>query len=174
MNILYLIANPEKFFKKLKNDNDYKKHFLFLFIISVSFYIHWFSKVLLNLNNQHLNEQEISIYSYFFDSLNIKFIYYLIIFLIVDVFIVYIFTIILSILLKGICYLLNINLSFRNLLKITIYSLTPTILTLFITLFFYISNWQYVPFYIQYFPDLLVLFLLIIGIKTTSNSELHS
>ena len=166
MNIIYVFVNPKKFFKKLKNDNNYKKHFLYLFIISIGLYMSWFGKILSKLN---YDEQEILIYGYFFDLLNLKFVYYLMIFLIVDVVIVCIFTIIIAILSKYISLLFNVKLSFKNFWKITIYSLTPIILTLLINIVSYLFDWKYIPFYIQYLPDLLVLFLLIIGIMTTSN-----
>ena len=166
ISILFLLTNPKRFFNQLQNDNNYKRHLLYLLIISIIFHILWFSKILFILNNKHVNEQEALIYIHFFNSFTFKFIYYFIIFLVFDIVIIFILTMIIAILLKGICFLFNKNLNFKNFWKITIYSLTPMTLTLLINLVFYVFGWKSI--YLQYIPDLLVLSLLIIGILNTS------
>jgi hypothetical protein len=122
LKIVDLFLNPQYFFKSLYEDNDYRKHALFLVKISVLFVIVWFGRILyLILNPNHFNE-EIALYTELFKVLDIKALGIISLFFILDTIVLFIYVFIIAFLSNLISRIFKVHLQFAAYWKIACYT----------------------------------------------------
>jgi len=158
-----LLFHPKTFFGELKKEKNYKKTIKLFVIFSLIVYLFWFIKIILQTKNIPFYSGP-SYYDFLFGYFGLFPIIYALIFLIFDIIILLIFTLVVTGLAKFICSLRKIKITFRKMWIISVYSLIAWVLSSifdFIIYFINIESLKYVGhvFWAYYF------ILLIIGIS---------
>src|SRR3989338_147496 len=169
--IFGLVTEPRKFFKELYQDNNYKKHIIFLLYVSILFVVIWFARIFyLIFSPNHFNDT-ISLYAELFKVIDIRTFGIFILFLLVDIIAIFVFSIVIAFIAKIASSLFKIKFDFRYYWKITCYVtglIIPIVLIQFLLDIMLLSEFYLA---ISVIAGLYSIILLIFGVRVFSEQK---
>ena len=171
IKILNLVIKPRLFFKELYEDNDYKKHVRFLTYISVLFIIIWFIRIFYLIFSPNYFNNEVAIYAELFKVIDFRTLGKFLIFLILDIIAIFLFSFAIALLAKLISQFFKIKLKFSQFWKIVCYILVFIIPLIFLQ---FLLDILLIPQFYLIVSAVISLYnfaLLILGIKVFSNES---
>lgn len=134
LNVMDLVLKPRTFFVTLYSNNNYRKHALFLTLVSVLFVVLWFIRIFyLIFSPNHFND-EIALYAELFKVLDIRTVGIFLLFLVVDTLVIFAFTSVFALVANVVSHLLKLRLPYKYYWKISCYLTTLIIPLLLIQL----------------------------------------
>ncbi len=125
--IYYLLTNPKQFFTSLSKEKNHTATIVYFLAFSLIIFLFWFVKIILQINRSpnNLGNQYFATLFYPFD---LQAIFYLFIFLLADILIISLFSLVMVLLIKSVLWIFKTSATAVSIFRVSVYALFAFVL----------------------------------------------